>query len=73
LNHAVPKEILKPEFQAMCQKHNVLKLFAFGSAITDRFDAQNSDIDLLVEIDEKDPIERGKIDVALGYVREFFS
>ncbi|MDI9867779.1 nucleotidyltransferase family protein [Flectobacillus roseus] len=54
------KEILKPEFQAMCQKHNVLKLFAFGSAITDRFDDQNSDIDLLVEIDEKDPIERGE-------------
>lgn len=44
----------------MCQKHKVKTLYAFGSSITDRFNEQTSDIDLLVEIDESDPIERGE-------------
>jgi predicted nucleotidyltransferase len=48
------------EFLELCQKHNVKTLYAFGSSITDRFNEQTSDIDLLVEIDEPDPIERGE-------------
>ena len=35
-------------------------LYAFGSSVTDRFDSGTSDIDLLVEIDGSDPIERGE-------------
>jgi predicted nucleotidyltransferase len=41
----------------LCQKHNVRKLFAFGSVLTDRFNAQ-SDVDLIVDFDKnavKDP------------------
>ena len=48
------------EFSELCQKHSVKSLYAFGSSITDRFNEQKSDIDLLVEINEPDPIERGE-------------
>ncbi len=35
-------------------------LYAFGSSVTDRFNEETSDIDLLIEIDDDDPIERGE-------------
>lgn len=34
-------------------------MYAFGSAVGDSFDINNSDIDILVEINDMDPIERG--------------
>lgn len=49
------------EFLILCQTHKVQSLYAFGSSITGRFDENLSDIDLLVEIDIEDPIERGEI------------
>jgi len=36
----------------LCRKYNVRKLFAFGSALTDRFNEQ-SDVDLIVDFDKK--------------------
>lgn len=36
---------------ALCRKHKVNKLFAFGSILTNRFNEQ-SDVDLLVNFDE---------------------
>src|SRR5690606_22630363 len=48
------------EFLILCKTHKVQSLYAFGSSITDRFNENSSDIDLLVEIDIKDPIERGE-------------
>lgn len=48
------------DFLYLCQTHKVKTLYAFGSSITDRFNEQTSDIDLLVEIDDDDPIERGE-------------
>ncbi|MDX5345653.1 MAG: nucleotidyltransferase domain-containing protein, partial [Hymenobacteraceae bacterium] len=48
------------EFINLCKKHNVKLLYGFGSAVTNRFDENKSDIDLLIEIDEPDPIERGE-------------
>jgi len=47
-------------FKNLCSDHNVKSLYAFGSSVTDKFDPINSDIDLLVEIEEVDPIERGE-------------
>jgi len=47
-------------FKELCSNHDVKYLYAFGSAITDKFDAKNSDIDLLVELDEPDPLKRGE-------------
>lgn len=47
-------------FLFLCQSHNVKSLYAFGSSITDQFKEESSDIDLLIEIDKEDPIERGE-------------
>ncbi len=57
----ITDEISKHEidFTALCQNHNVKYLYAFGSATTEKFDQETSDIDLLVEVDISDPIERG--------------
>jgi predicted nucleotidyltransferase len=58
----VKDEILKhlSDFKTLCQNHNVRYLYAFGSSTTDQFDSEKSDIDLLVEIDAADPLERGE-------------
>lgn len=58
----VRNEILKhlTDFNALCQSHSVKYLYAFGSSTTNDFDSEKSDIDLLVEIDSPDPIERGE-------------
>lgn len=60
-------EILKHQiaFMNVCKNHNVKYLYAFGSSTTDRFDFQKSDIDLLVEIDFPDPMERGEALISL--------
>ncbi len=47
-------------FLILCQTHKVKSLYAFGSSVTEQFNEQTSDIDLLVDIDEEDPIERGE-------------
>lgn len=47
-------------FLALCRDHKVRKLYAFGSSITDHFDAQRSDIDLVVDLDIQDPIDYGE-------------
>ncbi len=48
------------DFLSLCESHNVKNLYAFGSSITDQFNEDLSDIDLLIEIDNDDPIERGE-------------
>jgi len=48
------------EFKNLCVGHNVKKLYAFGSSVTNHFDIRTSDIDLLVEIDDDDPMVRGE-------------
>lgn len=48
------------EFSDLCQAHKVKKLYAFGSSVSDNFNAKSSDIDLLIDIDEDDPVERGE-------------
>jgi predicted nucleotidyltransferase len=47
-------------------------LYAFGSSTTDKFDKEKSDIDLLVEIDATDPIERGEKLISLWDTFELF-
>lgn len=55
------EEILKQkeQFGNLCQSHKVRYLYAFGSSITEKFDTQKSDIDLIVEVDEADPVKKG--------------
>lgn len=70
----VKDEILKrgTEFIRLCELHNVKYLYAFGSATTDKFNDNTSDIDLFVEIDEPDPIERGEKLLSLWDTLETF-
>jgi predicted nucleotidyltransferase len=64
----------KEEFKALCRYHQVKFMFAFGSAVTDKFNEELSDIDLLVEIDEEDPLSRGEILISLwDKLETFFS
>ncbi|MDR2450108.1 MAG: nucleotidyltransferase domain-containing protein [Prevotellaceae bacterium] len=48
------------EFLSLCNQHHVRSLYAFGSATTDHFDAVRSDIDLLVDLYDDDPIRQGE-------------
>ena len=43
----------------LCDLYRVNKLFAFGSAITNRFNDQ-SDVDLLVDLEPMSPEEKGE-------------
>lgn len=52
------------EFIALCQMHQVKELYAFGSVVNGNF-TDESDIDLLVEIDESNPIRKGKLLLSL--------
>jgi uncharacterized protein len=66
-------ELLKQyaaEFLLLCKTHQVKYLYAFGSSITDH-DTPDSDIDLVVEIDEPDPLNRG--DLLLSFWMEMES
>ena len=47
-------------FKELCRSHKVKYVYAFGSSLTERFDENTSDIDLLVDIDAPDPVERGE-------------
>jgi len=51
----------KAEFENICQSHRVQKLYAFGSSVSDKFDHSISDIDLLVEMEIEDPMEKGEL------------
>ena len=70
----IKDEIIKKttDFSSLCQKHKVKYLYAFGSSVTDRFDYDKSDIDLLVEIEDSDPIERGENLISLWDTFEIF-
>lgn len=58
LKEAIQKR--SDDFLNLCREHNVKTLYAFGSSLTDQFNEKSSDIDLLVEIDDEDPIGRGE-------------
>ena len=47
-------------FRELCRSHQVKYVYAFGSAVTERFNEETSDIDLLIELDAPDPVERGE-------------
>lgn len=51
----------QPEFLSLCRQHKVRSLYAFGSSLTDQFDPKKSDIDLVVDIDTADPVEKGQL------------
>jgi predicted nucleotidyltransferase len=52
------------EFINLCKSHKVKELYAFGSIVNGNF-TDSSDIDLLVEIDEPNPLYKGKLILSL--------
>jgi predicted nucleotidyltransferase len=57
-----PPKIIKQHFKeltALCEKYGVEKLYAFGSVVTDRFNPETSDIDLIVELESMPPLQAG--------------
>lgn len=52
------------EFIELCKSHKVKELYAFGSVVNGNF-TDKSDIDLIVEIDEINPVFRGKLILSL--------
>jgi predicted nucleotidyltransferase len=57
--HLIIKNRLS-ELNKICKSLDVSRLYVFGSLSTDSFDENKSDIDLIVELNEKDPIEKGE-------------
>jgi uncharacterized protein len=58
LQQAISKKTA--DFILLCKSHDVKSLYAFGSSVNGNFDDNLSDIDLLVELNTNDPIERGE-------------
>ncbi len=71
----IKEEISKrqSDFASLCKSHNVKYLYAFGSSVSEKFDPEKSDIDLLVEIESNDPVDRGEKLLSLwDLFEEFF-
>jgi predicted nucleotidyltransferase len=49
------------ELEEICRSFNVKRLYVFGSLGNDTFDISKSDVDLIVELEEKDPVKKGEI------------
>jgi predicted nucleotidyltransferase len=60
------------DFVDLCRVHKVDKIYAFGSSITNHFDPETSDIDVVVKLDIADPAERGEALLSLWDNLELF-
>jgi predicted nucleotidyltransferase len=47
-------------FLSLCKQNGVKELYAFGSSTNLKFDNEQSDIDLIVELNKLDPLEKGE-------------
>jgi predicted nucleotidyltransferase len=58
----LPVEIESKRFKLfeLCNKYKVLKLFVFGSVSKGNFDPETSDLDLIVEMEDLNPVEKGE-------------
>ncbi len=54
----------REQFLTLCKFYNVKTLFVFGSAANGNF-KDTSDVDLVVELQEKDPLLRGEMLMSL--------
>lgn len=60
------------DFKSLCVSHKIKYLYAFGSATNEKFNPEVSDIDLVVELEDQDPIERGEMLIDLWDKFEVF-
>ena len=49
------------ELNSLCIKYRVKKLFVFGSIVKGNFNTNTSDVDLIVEIENLPPEQKGEI------------
>ncbi|MFI5159640.1 MAG: nucleotidyltransferase family protein [Sphingobacteriales bacterium] len=50
-----------PQIRTLCKEYKVKELYVFGSRGKGGHPTPDSDFDLLVEIDENDPISKGRL------------
>lgn len=63
----------KEQFLSLCKTHKIKSLFVFGSSITGNFSSQ-SDVDLVVDIAEADPLSKGELLLSLwDKLEDFFN
>lgn len=48
------------KLKKILSENGVSKAFLFGSVVTKNFDPDKSDLDILVDLEEKDPLKRGE-------------
>lgn len=48
------------QLTALCNQFGVLRLYAFGSVLTNNFDPIKSDLDFKVDLEEMSPLVRGE-------------
>jgi len=46
---------------ALCNKYKVNRMFVFGSIAKENFNSQTSDVDLIVELEDLPPSEKGEM------------
>jgi len=57
----------KPDvFNELCRNHQVKRLYAFGSSVSQKFDEAKSDIDLVVDL--KESIDSSKVLIYEGKI-----
>jgi uncharacterized protein len=59
-------------FLKICTQHKVKSLYAFGSSTQQSFNKESSDIDLLIELAESNPLERGELLISIWDEFELF-
>ncbi|TRW25700.1 DNA polymerase subunit beta [Flavobacterium zepuense] len=59
---ALPIEIesKKNKLTELCEKYRVIRLFVFGSLSDGSFNSEKSDVDLLAELEEENPVKKGE-------------
>ena len=57
------------DISSLCKRHQVKTLYAFGSVLTEKF-KDESDVDLIVDIDENDPLNYGELYFDLKFALE---
>lgn len=57
--------IVPENLASLCRRYGVQQLYLFGSATTDAFKPESSDVDVLVTMAEAPPVEQGEALLAL--------
>ncbi len=52
------------QIKSVCQKYKILKMYAFGSVVTEKF-RKDSDIDLIVHLENMSPEQKGEYILSL--------